>query len=249
LRRTTSFIFLIATNTPLYSGFLKASEVSLIFEAKNMSATPGKRVLFVDDEPCMREIMGMMLNDEGYDVCTASDGLDALAQLRDMTPDLIISDLNMPRMSGLEFLSVVRRRFPSIPVIAISGAYQSTDECPAGVMADVFYPKSRCHPDELIRAASELIQNPVGRPTNYRLCHSGQVQTARVVRDQTGQPCLMLTCPDCLRGCSVAPVPEETHEPQGACCQFCLTPIHFVSEVSHQPIPQAALNAFQAARA
>jgi chemotaxis response regulator CheB len=154
----------------------------------------------------------------------------------------------MPRMSGLEFLAVVRRRFPSIPVIAISGAYQSTDECPAEVMADTFYPKARCHPDELMRAASELIRNPVRRATNYRQRPSTQVQNARVVRDLSGQHCIMLTCSECLRGFSVEPAAGGTDGIQEACCQFCLTPVPFVSDVSQQPIPQSAMSAFQPLR-
>ena len=99
----------------------------------------------------MRELMAMILTEEGYEVSTATDGFDGLAQLRSSVPDLVISDLQMPRMSGVEFLSVVRHRFPAIPVIAMSGAYEMNEYSPAGVMADAFYPKSRCHPDELMR--------------------------------------------------------------------------------------------------
>jgi CheY-like chemotaxis protein len=46
---------------------------------------------------------------------------DGLVKLRDELPEVIISDLQMPRMAGIEFMSVVRRRFPSIPVICLSG--------------------------------------------------------------------------------------------------------------------------------
>ena len=59
-------------------------------------------ILFVDDDQAMREVVALILNEEGYDVSTAADGLDALAQMRSLTPDLIISDLHMPRMSGFE---------------------------------------------------------------------------------------------------------------------------------------------------
>ncbi len=124
------------------------------------------RILFVDDDPCMREVMAMLLNEEGYEVSTAADGLDALFLLRGSIPNLIISDLNMPRMAGPEFLSVVRHRFPAIPVIAISGS-DSSDSFPEGVMADEFYPKSRFHPDELMHTVAELLASPVNRATNY----------------------------------------------------------------------------------
>jgi CheY-like chemotaxis protein len=88
-----------------------------------MSNLSTAMVMFVDDDAAMREVMALILAEEGFAAITAGDGIEALAELRGSTPDLIISDLHMPRMSGIEFLSVVRRRFPAIPVIAISGAY------------------------------------------------------------------------------------------------------------------------------
>jgi len=106
-----------------------------------MSNTSKHRVLVVDDEPGIRESMAMFLTAAGYEVSTAEHGFDALLQLRSATPDVIISDLNMPQMSGFEFLSVVRRRFPEILVVAVSGAYESGDCVPGGVIADAFYAK------------------------------------------------------------------------------------------------------------
>lgn len=54
---------------------------------------------------------------------TVADGLDGLHALSKFFPDVIISDLNMPRMSGFEFLAIVRKRFPHIATIAMSGEY------------------------------------------------------------------------------------------------------------------------------
>ena len=195
-------------------------------------------ILFVDDEPCMRELMAMILSEEGYEVSTASDGIDALAQLRSSVPDLIISDLQMPRMSGIEFLSVVRHRFPAVPVLAISGAYEINEFSPAGVMADAFYPKSRCHPDELMQTVRELMYQQLSRPTNYHPCQPPKVQIARNLQDGIGSPALFLTCTDCLRAFSWHG--EETgQEVQQARCQFCLTPVSFVIDIL--PPPSAAI--------
>ena len=71
---------------------------------------------------------------------SAEDGPSALLQIRREVPDIILSDLNMPRMSGFEFLSVVSRWFPTIRVIAMSGAF-SGDDIPPGIAADAFYEK------------------------------------------------------------------------------------------------------------
>lgn len=190
-------------------------------------------ILFVDDEPCMRELMAMILNEEGYEVATATDGLDALAQLRSFVPDLIISDLQMPRMSGVEFLSVVRHRFPAVPVLAISGSFDMDEFSPAGVMADAFYPKSRCHPDELMKTVRDLMYLPLSRPTNYRPCQPPKVQTARSTRDGNGNPVSLLTCTDCLRAFSCAKK-DDGHEIQQAICQFCMAPVNFIHDA---PVP------------
>lgn len=74
--------------------------------------SPSKhQVLLVDDDQSIRESITLLLISSGYDVSTAEDGFTALQQLRRTLPDLIVSDLNMPQMSGYELLSVVRRRF------------------------------------------------------------------------------------------------------------------------------------------
>ncbi len=69
-------------------------------------ATSQSRLLVVDDEPLMRQMMSDLLVSRGYEVLTAQDGFDALSQLKSRLPDLIISDLKMPRMSGFELLAI-----------------------------------------------------------------------------------------------------------------------------------------------
>jgi CheY-like chemotaxis protein len=81
------------------------------------------RLLVIDDEPLSRELLQSSLSTHGYEACLAKDGFAALAQMRGALPDLIVSDLKMPNMSGFEFLSIARRRFPQIPTIAVSGEF------------------------------------------------------------------------------------------------------------------------------
>ena len=71
-------------------------------------------------------------------------------------PDVIISDLGMPNMSGFELLSVVRRRFPHVPVIAISAKF---DGSPNGVIADGFFSKAEYAPEQLFAKIGELLEN------------------------------------------------------------------------------------------
>jgi DNA-binding NarL/FixJ family response regulator len=71
----------------------------------------------------------------GFSVRTAEDGFVALKILREVLPDLILTDLRMPGMSGFELLSIVPRRFPHIPTIAISGEYILAT-MPLGLLVD-----------------------------------------------------------------------------------------------------------------
>src|ERR1700747_2682690 len=90
------------------------------------------KLLIVDDDPSLRMSLSHIFTEWGYSVRSAEDGFSALFEIRQEIPDIILSDLNMPGMSGFEFLSVVRRRFPEIHVIAMSGAF-SGDGVPPGV--------------------------------------------------------------------------------------------------------------------
>jgi DNA-binding NtrC family response regulator len=99
-----------------------------------------EKLLIVDDEASIRKSMSDVLAEMGFRVRSAEDGLSALRELQEDIPDILLSDLNMPGMSGFELLSMVRRCFPTIQTIAMSGAF-SGNEVPSGVAADGFYQK------------------------------------------------------------------------------------------------------------
>lgn len=83
----------------------------------------GERILVVDDEPSLRDMISDILSSKGYDVIVASDGVDALASVNVIGQDLalVITDVHMPHMSGDVLVSVLKRIYPNIPVLAISG--------------------------------------------------------------------------------------------------------------------------------
>ncbi len=85
------------------------------------------RVLIVDDEESMRDFLSIMLHREGYQVDTATDGAQAVVHLRDHSYDLVISDIKMPRMTGLELLAHIKDRTPETVVLMVT-AFSSTDE-------------------------------------------------------------------------------------------------------------------------
>ena len=79
-------------------------------------------VMVVDDSLTVRKITGRLLEREGYRVCTAKDGIDALEQLKDALPDVMLVDIEMPRMDGFDLSNNVRQdpRTTGIPIIIIS---------------------------------------------------------------------------------------------------------------------------------
>lgn len=97
-------------------------------------------LLIVDDEPSIRTSMSHVLIEIGYRVRTASDGFSALQEIRQEIPDIVLTDLNMPGMSGFELLSTIQSQFPGIQTIAMSGSFCG-DEVPCGVAADAFFQK------------------------------------------------------------------------------------------------------------
>jgi predicted Zn finger-like uncharacterized protein len=150
------------------------------------------RVLVVDDEPVIITTMTAILQSAGHQVRTAPDGFAALKVLRETLPDVIISDLRMPGMSGFELLSIVRRRFPHIPVIAISGEYVA-EGMPPGLLADAFYQKGGYTPEELFRKIHELVADGPVRPHLARLVKC----PLWIPRRDAGY--IVATCPECLR--------------------------------------------------
>ena len=81
---------------------------------------PGRRILVADDDPTSLEGLRSLLESWGYVVDTAPDGQAALDQLPIAHPELVITDLVMPRMTGLELLESIRRKPPIIPVIVMT---------------------------------------------------------------------------------------------------------------------------------
>jgi CheY-like chemotaxis protein len=125
------------------------------------------QILVVDDEPSIRESLGMLLTSVGYDVAIAENGVSAVSHLDRMVADLIVTDINMPGMSGMELISHVRARYPATLIVAMSGDYQG-DSVPAGIIADRYYPKGQ-HPHNLLTVIASLIESQTGR-SNYESC-------------------------------------------------------------------------------
>jgi CheY-like chemotaxis protein len=179
-------------------------------------------LLIVDDEPSIRESLSHVLTEIGYRVRIAEDGFSALREMRHEVPDLLLTDLNMPGMSGFELLSVVQRRFPAIQTIAMSGSF-SGHEVPSGVTADAFYGKGSS-----IRSLLKIIGGlalPTRRPVDNAGV-SAPLWFQRNGNNATGEPYVIISCPECLRtfdqsvGGSLSLVREAN-------CVHCRTSVYY----------------------
>jgi len=113
-------------------------------------------LLIVDDDATIRMSLCCLLKHFGYRVRVAEDGLSALIKISEEVPDILLSDLQMPGMSGFELLAVVFGQFPGLRTIAMSGAFCGV-EIPAGVAADAFYAKGS-GVGSLLRMIETLLQ-------------------------------------------------------------------------------------------
>ncbi len=193
--------------------------------------SPKHHILIVDDEAIIRKSLSMLLQSKGYQVSTAEDGFDALLRLRTISPDLITSDLNMPNMSGFEFLSVIRRRFPQIPVVAISGAYECGDAVPGGIIADGFYSKGQHHPEALLATVAELIRTSAAQASAHQQ-QSAPVWIPRNGKDSQGVPFIVVTCTECLRSFPLSVVEDAPPEVQETACLFCPNTVRYIIDFS-----------------
>ena|SRR5438132_5296638 len=184
------------------------------------------QILVVDNERTVRDSLAMLLRAAGYEVATADNGFEALLQLKRLLPAVIISDLNMPQMSGFELLSVVRRRFPTVSVIASSGAY-AHEAVPSGVIADAFYAKGQSHPETLLKTVAGLIRTSASRGKAHAQ-ESAPVWIPRNGKDSHGVPYVVLTCTDCLRSFPLNVTTEANPEVQETPCLFCPNTVRYI---------------------
>jgi CheY-like chemotaxis protein len=189
-------------------------------------------LLIVDDEPTVRNTLSNVLAEVGYRVRSAKDGLCALREIRDEVPELLLSDLNMPNMSGFELLSVIRRRFPAIRTIAMSGSF-SGNEAPSGVAADGFYQKGSSIA-ALLRLMETLPQverkelHPTGPDELLWIHHNSH--------DLSPDASITITCPECLR--TFPQTLGSGYLKRKADCIYCRCSIHYaiVQDADRMPL-------------
>lgn len=117
------------------------------------------RILLVEDSPTILNLLGMVLRQYGYQVHTAGDGVEALSKLSQMEVDLIITDVNMPRMDGFTLIGRVRvqQSKREVPIIVLSTEREEHDrQRGAAAGADLYLTKP-VKPQELLDHVQRLL--------------------------------------------------------------------------------------------
>jgi CheY-like chemotaxis protein len=184
-------------------------------------------VLVVEDDVMVRQTVSMLLSENGYRVTAANNGFDALLRLQEEVPDVLVTDLNMPEMSGFELLSVVRRRFPSVVAVATSAAYSSAS-VPPGVIADAFYAKGKVSSGTLLEIITSAVKKgPIGHDEK-----TAPVWIPRNGRDHNGKPFVVLTCTECLRSFPFTVNHEPSAEVLTTPCIYCPHEVSYIIDFS-----------------
>ena len=121
------------------------------------------RVLIIDDEAPIRSMLKLMLERDGYEVAEAPDGMEAIRIYRQNPADLIITDLIMPNQDGIGMIIALKKEFPDVKIIAMSGGGLNKPEGylkgakKLGAACTLTKPIDR---DEMLRAIKEVLQSP-----------------------------------------------------------------------------------------
>lgn len=173
---------------------------------------PISNIVIADDNAAILGILAEIFSERGHSVRTACDGFAALAAIRERAPYILLSDLSMPRMSGYELLSIVRRHFPAIAVITMSADYSGV-VVPPGVAGDGFYAKG---PSRIARLF-EILLDIRNEEVRHSLRVAVPVWITRSTHLEGDRSRSDVACSDCSRTFSLSfdCVPFDRHN------QFC----------------------------
>lgn len=143
------------------------------------------RIIVIDDDPDIRDVLSLTLTEEGYDVLEAQDGADGLALIRNKAPNLVIVDYKMPKMTGPELCAIVKKDILMryLPIIMLTGKGEVSDKV-SGINAGADdYMVKPFEPQELLarikmilrRSERDLDANPLTRlPGNVSILNEFQ---------------------------------------------------------------------------
>lgn len=198
------------------------------------------RILIADDDERLLVELGARLAREGHAVRTARDGFEALTAMRDGVPDLVISELKMPNMSGFELLSVIRRRFPAVAVIAMSGEFSPA--AAPNILCDRYIQKGQNSRFELVEAVRELLAESPLRG------QAAKVGSAPAWIPQSTRGYIVLSCITCLRSFSLMTRNAATGKDTTTPCIHCGAEVKYHIDDSVLPVSEEISDLIKASR-
>ena len=186
------------------------------------------KILLVEDDKSLREIYGVRLLAEGYDIVSAGDGEEALAMAIKERPSLIISDVMMPKISGFDMLDILRSttETKSVKVIMMT-ALSSEDQRARGeaLGADRYLVKSQVGIEDVVRAVHEVLGDaPVAVPTGPAAFRSGPTSGVPPRPAAPPAPVVPNQPTPTPAATTVAPTPQATPLPAPGTAQPAVAP-------------------------
>lgn len=125
------------------------------------SASQKQKILAIDDEEIVRKSCERILRPAGYDIDTSADGMNALRMIGAKKYDLVLTDLKMPNMDGLEVMAAIKKRLPSAKVIIVTG-YSTLDNAVKATLTGAYnYIEKPFSPESLLSVVREALKEKV----------------------------------------------------------------------------------------
>lgn len=206
------------------------------------------KILLVEDDNNLREIYEARLQAEGYEIVTAPDGETALVVAKKELPDLVISDVMMPRVSGFEMLDILRNTegLKHVRIIMLTALGQAEDKTRADTLgADKYLVKSQVTLEDIVKAAKELLGDEVPAPTEPAAAAPAEESAATAAGQQpaatatapTAQPA---TLPPAPAAPAMPTMPTPSADPAAATTVPATDPAAPAGAISQTPAQPTA---------
>ncbi|MDR1032504.1 MAG: response regulator [Candidatus Nomurabacteria bacterium] len=181
------------------------------------------KIMLVEDDKSLKEIYSIRLVAEGYDIVSAGDGEEALAQIVKERPDLVISDVMMPKISGFDMLDIIRST-PEVKdtKVIMMTALGSEDQRQRGesLGANRYLVKSQVGIEDVVNVVHEILGDKDASATNTPIAATSQSQPAQAIltpsNTPTSAPAAPTPAPNPAPAPPPAPAPAPTPEPAPA---------------------------------
>jgi CheY-like chemotaxis protein len=114
------------------------------------------QIVIIEDEPVLRATFTHLLRKQGYRVCAAEDGIEGVKICHELNPDLVITDLLMPGQDGMATITILRRAFPTLPIVAVSAVMGNQNHRRCMKLGATRCISKPVRADELVRVVREL---------------------------------------------------------------------------------------------